>query len=58
MYPYKTEVATIFTCYWFWEWAKMYICILTQATIKCAFLRDKSDIIINIIRQTKSVSWF
>ncbi len=30
---------------------------LTQATIKCAFLRDKkSDIIINIIRQPKPVS--
>ncbi len=44
----------------------MYLCIQTQATIKCAFLRDrKSDIIIiiiiiiiNIIRQPKPVSWF
>ncbi len=27
----------------------MYLCILTQATIKCAFLRDKSDDIIIII---------
>ncbi len=29
-----------------------------QATIKCAFLRDKNDIIINIMRQPKPVSWF
>ncbi len=38
----------------------MYLCILTQATIKCAFLRDKKSdiIIINIIRQPKPVSWF
>ncbi len=27
----------------------MYLCIQTQATIKCAFLRQKSDIIIIII---------
>ncbi len=40
---------------------KMYLCILTQATIKCAFLRDKKGyiiIIINIMRQPKPVSWF
>ncbi len=39
------------------EWKKINICILTQATttIKCAFLRDTSNII-NIIRQHKPVS--
>ncbi len=34
----------------------MYLCTLTQATIKCAFLRDKKidiTIIIIIIRQPK-----
>ncbi len=38
---------------------------LTQATIKCAFLRDKKVIIIiiiiiiiNIIKQPEPVSWF
>ncbi len=48
-YTYKTEVATDVTD------VKMLLilimnknvyCILTQATIKCVFLRDKSDIII------------
>ncbi len=35
-------------------------CILTQATIKCVFLRDKKsyNIIIHIMRQPKPVSWF
>ncbi len=38
----------------------MYLCILTQATIKCAFLRDKKIdiIIIDIIRKPKPDSWF
>ncbi len=38
----------------------MYLCILTQATIKCEFLRDKTSyiIIINIISRPKPVSWF
>ncbi len=36
----------------------MYLCILTQATIKCAFLREKSDIIIaNIMTQTCFLIW-
>ncbi len=53
--PYKTEVATDVTD--FDNEQKCY-CILTQATIKCVFLRDeKGDIIIiHIMRQPKPVS--
>ncbi len=53
--PYKTEVATDVTD--FDNEQKCY-CILTQATIKCVFLRDKKlyIIIIHIMRQPKPVS--
>ncbi len=42
----KTEVATIFftDVTDFDNEQKMYLCILTQATIKCAFLRYKKVI--------------
>ncbi len=53
-FKHKTEVATIFTDVTEFDNEKQ---LPTQATINCAFLRDKSYIII-IIRQPKPVSWF
>ncbi len=44
--PYKTEVATDVTD--FDNEQKCY-CILTQATIKCVFLRDKKVILLSFI---------
>ncbi len=44
---YTTEVATDVTD--FDNEQKCYLCILTQATIKCAFLRDKKVILLSLI---------
>ncbi len=41
----RIKVATIIT----YVTAKMYLCILTQATIKCAFLRDIKVILLLLI---------
>ncbi len=50
MLPYKTEVATIFKDVTdFDNEQNVHLCILTQATIKCVFLRDKSVILLLLL---------
>ncbi len=44
--PYKTEVATDATDF---DNEQIFYCILTQATIKCVFLRDKKVILLSFI---------
>ncbi len=46
---YKTEVASIFTYVTDFDNEEMYLYILTQATIKCAFLRYKKVILLLLI---------
>ncbi len=53
--PYKTEVAKFFTDATDFDNEKIYLCILTQATIKCAFLRDKNVILLIILSGTQNL---
>ncbi len=47
--PYKTEFATDVTDVTDFDNEQKCYCILTQATIKCVFLRDKKVILLSFI---------